>query len=45
MWLSRAVIKALGMDTSDWEQHADAVKEAAEDPSNHPLDCQCKGCM
>jgi hypothetical protein len=43
-WLTKAVLKIRGMDTSDWRLHALAVKEAAEDPGNHPLDCECKEC-
>ncbi len=43
-WLTKAVLQIRGMDTADWEPHAGAVKAAAEDPSNHPLDCGCEEC-
>jgi hypothetical protein len=43
-WLTKAVLKIRGMDRADWEPHAGAVKAAAEDPSNHPLDCGCEEC-
>jgi len=44
-WLTCAVLTARGMDTADWKSHAGVVKEAAESPSNHPLDCECKECV
>jgi len=43
-WLTKAVLTAQGRDTAGWEAHAAAVKEAAEDPTNHPLDCTCGDC-
>jgi hypothetical protein len=44
-WLTKAVLTAQGADTAGWEAHAAAVKEAAEDPANHPLDCECEACL
>jgi hypothetical protein len=44
-WLTCAVLRARQMDTGGWEQHAAAVKEAADDSNNHPLDCECEGCL
>jgi len=43
-WLTKAVLKIRGMDTADWRPHAGVVTAAAEDPSNHPLDCGCEEC-
>jgi len=44
-WLTCAVLKARGMDTGTWKQHAEAVKEAAGDSKNHSLDCECRACL
>jgi len=44
-WLAKAVLTALGRDTAGWEAHVAAVKAAAEDPTNHPLDCECEACL
>ncbi len=44
-WLTCAVLTARDMDTGAWKQHAGAVKEAAGDPENHPLDCGCGECF
>lgn len=44
MYLTCAVLTARGMDADEWEPHAEAVAEAAKDPANHPLDCECEGC-
>jgi hypothetical protein len=44
-WLTKAVLKALDRDTAGWEAHAAAVKAAAKDPTNHPLDCECEVCL
>lgn len=44
-WLTRAVLESRGMNASDWKHHAEAVKEAASDSANHPLDCECEGCL
>ncbi len=43
-WLTGAVLRAKGLDVGDWKRHAAAVKEAAGDPDNHPLDCDCEVC-
>jgi hypothetical protein len=45
MYLTKAVLMARGIDTTDWKPHASAVKTAAEDPNNHPLDCECEECV
>jgi hypothetical protein len=44
-WLTKAVLTAQGMDTAHWQACVAAVKAAAEDPTNHPLDCECEGCL
>jgi hypothetical protein len=44
-WLAKAVLRELGRDTAGWEAHAAAVKEAAGDSLNHPLDCECEACL
>ena len=44
-WLTKAVLTALNRNTASWEKHAAAVKTAAEDPANHPLDCECGACV
>jgi len=43
-WLTKAVLRELGRDTAGWKAHAAAVKEAAEESSNHPPDCGCEEC-
>src|SRR5215218_10379999 len=43
-YLTKAVLRELGRDTAGWEAHAAAVKEAAGDSLNHPLDCECEAC-
>lgn len=43
-WLTKAVLTARRMDPANWRESAAAVKTAAEDPKNHPLDCDCAGC-
>ncbi len=43
--LTRAVLYALRMDTESWKLHAGAVKEAAGDPRNHPVGCECGDCL
>jgi hypothetical protein len=44
-WLACAVLRARGLDIDDWERHASVVEEAAGDIHNHPLDCECEGCI
>lgn len=46
-YLTRAVLVARGMDAAGgvWERHAPVVKAAADDPQNHPLDCECVQCL
>jgi hypothetical protein len=44
-WLTKAVLTALGRDTAGWEAHAATVQAAAEDPQNHPIDCDCEVCL
>jgi hypothetical protein len=43
-WLTKAILTAQGRDTGDWRGIAIAVKAAAEDPANHPVDCDCEVC-
>ena len=44
-YLTCAVLVALGRDTDAWETYATVVEEAADDPENHPLSCECLGCV
>ena len=44
-WLTKAVLTAQGLNTARWRDVAAAVKVAAEDPTNHPLDCGCEVCL
>jgi hypothetical protein len=44
-WLTCAVLRVRGLDITDWESHAPVVEEAAGDIHNHPLDCDCEGCI
>jgi len=44
-WLTKAVLTAQGLNTAGWRDVAAAVKVAAEDPTNHPLDCGCEVCL
>jgi len=44
-WLTKAVLKVRGLDTANWRDIAAAVKAAAEDPANHPVDCECEVCL
>jgi hypothetical protein len=44
-YLTKAVLRELGRDTAGWKAHAAAAKAAAEDPTNHPLDCECQVCL
>ncbi len=43
-YLASAVLVARGEDSSGWQRIASAVKDAASDPANHPLDCECEVC-
>ncbi len=44
-WLTCAVLTARGTDTEVWKRHVGAIKEAAGDSKNHPLDCGCGVCL
>jgi hypothetical protein len=44
-WLTRAVLTAREIDPEEWRSHAATVKVAAEDPANHPLNCECEVCL
>jgi hypothetical protein len=44
-WLTCAVLRAKGRGIAGWEQHVAAVEEAASDLDNHPLECDCEGCL
>lgn len=44
-WLTKAVLHARGVDAAGWRDHAEIVRRAASDPANHPLDCECEGCL
>jgi hypothetical protein len=44
-WLTKAVLTVRGLDTANWRGIAAAVKAAAEDPANHPVDCECEVCL
>jgi len=41
-WLTKAVLRVRGLETANWRDMATAVKSAAEDPTNHPGDCECE---
>jgi hypothetical protein len=43
--LTCSVLVARGEDPAGWERSAAVVEEAARDPQNHPLDCECEGCL
>ena len=43
-WLTCAVLTARGMDTGNWKRQVRAVREAATEAKNHPLDCECEEC-
>jgi hypothetical protein len=43
-WLTKAVLRGQGLDTAAWRGIAAAVKAEAEDPANHPVDCDCEAC-
>jgi P4 family phage/plasmid primase-like protien len=43
--LTRSVLVGLGKDAGSWQSYAPIVEEAAKDPQNHPLDCECGGCL
>jgi len=44
--LARSVLVALGKAPDEAERASclAVVQEAANDPDNHPLDCECEGC-
>jgi hypothetical protein len=44
-WLTKAVLRAQGLDTAGWRGIAPVVKAAAEDRANHPLGCDCEVCL
>jgi hypothetical protein len=43
-WLTGAVLHVRGHNIGEWKRHAETVEEAAGDPNNHPLDCECGEC-
>jgi DNA-binding transcriptional ArsR family regulator len=43
-YLVKAVFYALGRGEEPWEPHAAVVEQAAGDPQNHPLSCECPEC-
>lgn len=43
--LTKSVLVGLGQGTDSWQSSAPAVEEAAKDPRNHPLDCDCEACV
>jgi hypothetical protein len=43
--LTRSVLVTEGMNTNAWGDYAAVVKEAASDPMNHPVECECEGCL
>jgi P4 family phage/plasmid primase-like protien len=45
MYLARAVLTARGEDPAGWEALASAVEAAATNPDNHPIGCECEGCL
>ena len=44
-WLACAVLRARGRNVVDWKRHTAVVEKAAADLDNHPLDCDCRGCL
>jgi hypothetical protein len=44
-WLTKAVLTVRGLDTANWRDIAAAVKAAAEDSANHPVNCECEVCL
>jgi hypothetical protein len=42
--LIKSVLAGLGKDAAEWVRCAAAVQAAADDPQNHPLECECRGC-
>lgn len=45
MYLTRAVLVARGEDPAGWEGLAGAVEAVATNPDNHPIGCECEGCL
>ncbi len=45
MYLTRAVLVARGEAPAGWEGLAGAVEAAAANPDNHPIGCECEGCL
>jgi Bifunctional DNA primase/polymerase, N-terminal/AAA domain/Primase C terminal 1 (PriCT-1) len=44
-YVVKAVLVARGMETTESNVYSPLVKQAAADPSNHPLSCVCQGCL
>jgi hypothetical protein len=42
--LTRSVLNGLDKAQEEWQQAAQTVKEAAQNPKNHPLECDCEAC-
>ena len=42
--LTKSVLVAKGLSTDAWEEHAGVVQEAAADPRNHGVECECGWC-
>jgi hypothetical protein len=42
--LTRSVLTAMHRDPGTWKEAADVVAEAADDPMNHPVECECEKC-
>ncbi len=43
--LTRSVLVAKDLPHAAWEDHAGVVGEAAKNPANHPVECECEDCL
>ena len=43
--LTRSVLAAMHRDANAWQEAAGVVAEAADDPMNHPVECECEKCF
>ncbi len=44
-YLTKAVLRNLDLDDSNWGAYTEQVRELADDSDNHPLDCPCEECV
>ncbi len=43
--LTKAVVRHLHLPDEDRQAYTEQVRELADDPGNHPLDCPCEECL